>query len=78
MTLKSQTANTLNITGCGGAIPYFPWLRCTWRCDLWNPQEGDSLKWAARMKVTGLCLAKIGSDDITSSFVPTRANLFPS
>ena len=48
-------------------------------CNSWNPQEGGRwLEIGSVMEGTGLYLTKRGCDDIASSFVTMKTNLFPS
>ena len=58
-------------------IAYFSWLRYTWTCNSWHPQEGW-LEVGSEMKGTGFHLAKRGGDKITSFSITTRTNPFPS
>ena len=83
---KSRTGNPLITTGCGGATPAIllsaqihPGLQLVESRKGEGGGEGRrGLEAASEMKGTGLNLAKTESDNITSSFIATRTNPFPS
>ena len=75
MTQKRQTGNpspTLDVVVLH--LSFFSWLRDTTR----GLHKREQLKVDSVMKGTGLYLANRESDDVTSSFVATRTNLFLS